>query len=190
MSNYIGAVLPQKERIQLCQPQEVIISDKFTGVLTVSRGICRLQERLRDVLAFRVKYFNVSFLSTDLDANQGVLMGLFSDRLAANVQQSNFRLGAASDTGDSTATAVPMVAWMVRHGTTNNFVSSASLSTAESNSLQRFASPTHIDEFDWLVSPLNQAFPSPVAHAYSIEMVIEFFSVCRCQSTLHVGPYG
>ena len=164
------------------------MSAKFNAVLNVFSGVVQIPERLRDVLAFRVKYVNISLLAADLSTNQGAVLGLFSSRLAGNVSSANFRIATSTDTNLATAVPAPCIGWIVRNGTTDNWMGATSLSSYESNQLQRFARPVDLDQFDWAVQPLNSSLPSPLAHAYSIEMVIEFYSTCQCQSRL-VLPY-
>jgi hypothetical protein len=168
--------------MQLCKkstPRTVLINSKFNGVLNVYNGVCKLSERFYDIVAFRVVYFNVSLGAADSDANQGLIIALSSSTLASAVQWTNYHVAISTDTGTNTAQAVPIIGWMARQGSTNG--ASTITTTAETNpSVQYLARPMSLDQFDWRVSALNQNMPSPMAHAYSIEIAIEFYRKCDC----------
>jgi hypothetical protein len=176
------------EALVLCQPKTVIIEHRFSGVLNVLSGICRLDVKLENVVAMRVKYFNITLMPTDGLAEDGVILGLFSTQLASNLSCNNFLLDVATDTANGTALGSNMIAWTPRISGGSPYQSSTDYIVDESI-LQRFARPIHLSEFDWAVQTLNAGIPSPLAYPYSIHVVIEFRQACQCRQRIKDDYY-
>ena len=141
--------------------------------LTVS-GNVRLDERIDDVIGFRVLYLAIAQEGALTQVN-GSLMVLSSNKLGGAVKRPSFKIAIASDT-------VPMVA--------NEFTNVIGLGVitkdnrdwgfpfSEVNRKIDFLSATPVQDFDWTVQPVSGGFLTP--NPFALDLVIEFYTQCQC----------
>lgn len=176
-------------KVQLCQPKTVIVSAGFNALQDTYSGIVSLNTRIDNVVAFRVKYFNITLFYDDLSANtNGTIFLLESSRLASNSNHNKFVTvrSSAPSTLQSAIDDSAVIGWS-SIVTTDVNTSSAAMQQ-DCNHLQVMSRPLCIENFDWTILPLASPLP-PVNHAYNIEFVIEFYSECQCQKR-YIDLYG
>lgn len=182
-------MLVEKCAQELCQPRLVFISCDFDGTQGVYSGLCRFETRLTDCIGFRVKYFNISMDTPGAALHRGAILALVSSRLASNISDNIARLGVSSNTGDTRVVNSNIVGWTVRNINGTSFSAASTCDPATINPFVKFARPVHLDEFDWLLSPLSGSLPVPMGAVYQIEIAIEFRQLCSCQSRVHDSYY-
>lgn len=175
--------------LQLCRPQRIVISVKCQSNRGILSGKCNLYTRLYDVKAFRVRSFNISSLAADYNAEQGAILVLSSSYLASSLSSPPLQFALSTDDGINMAFPCTAIATTTRNATTNDYASASLNNTTFNNDLHEFARAQPLDSFDWTISPLNGNFPQPFTHNYTIEIEIDFYTLCKCQTRLKL-PEG
>ena len=177
-------------KVLLCQPKVVLVGAQFNALQNVYGGFTTLETRLDNIVAYRVRYFNISINNADRDPlTSGQVFTLHSSQLGSNVNGGNHFIGGTSLGGALVQNArgdSSIIGW-----TPLGFGVIAVPSTPSQqliNTIQPLSRPLAIERFDWSVRPLTGVL-SPVNHVYTIEFAIEFFSECQCQ-TRYIGQYG
>lgn len=180
----------ESRQVLLCQPKVVLVSAQFNALQNVYGGFTTLETRLDNIVAYRVKYFNISINNVDRDPlTSGQIFTLRSSALGSNVNGGNHFIDAASvggalgqnAQGDST-----IIGWApLEFGAITVPVTPAQQLI---NTLQPLSRPLAIERFDWSVTPLNGVLP-PVNHVYTIEFAVEFYSECQCQKR-YINQYA
>lgn len=182
----------EKPVIQLCGPKTVLISSKFSGTNTIYSGTAILDRRIDRVVAMRVKYFNIPGLRfADLPNNITSFVILRSTALGSNLQEALFRTALSTDaTVQQALIQSNAIGWFSRDcglgagGSVGyqSFMASGNPTQNNTNNLLRFTTEQSIEKFDWAIEFLNQTFTT--AHTYSLDIAIEFFQECQCQSQM------
>ncbi len=180
----------EQRKVALCQPKTILVTAQFNALQNVYSGFTALETRLDNIVAYRVKYFNISIDNGDWNPLlNGSLFALRSSSLGSNVNGGNHFVSADSTAGalaqtafgDSTIIGWAGIASTALGGQTASFQQLC-------NHLQPLSRALAIERFDWTVSPLLGPLP-PINHVYTIEFAIEFYSPCQCQ-TRYVNQYG
>lgn len=173
-----------KREVRLCRAKNVLISSRFDAVRNVFSGQCRLAERLENIIAMRVHYFNITLDPADLSDQQSTVLLLASTKLGGYLSRQYVMSGVSVDSGiQNVGTVSGVIGRMVRNAGAD-FTDASAANAPELSQLLPFTSPTPIDTFDWAISPLGAAFPSPMTHPYEIAIMLSFYSECTCQSVL------
>lgn len=174
----------EKRKIKLCGPKTVLLNARFDNTQSVYAGKCVLGYRIDNVLAMRIKYFNISLLAADLSAQTSCLLLLRSSTLGGSLSYDLFRTATTTLLAQQTAqTESSVIGWAVRHAN-DSFFSGTAIQQSSSNNLLRFVTAIPIESFDWSIESLNATLPAPLGHNYNIEIAIEFFQECQCESEL------
>lgn len=180
----------ERKQVLLCQPKVVLVSANFNALQNVYGGFTTLETRLDNIVAYRVKYFNISINNTDRNPlTSGQVFTLRSSQLGSNVNGGNHFIDGVSVGGALVQNArgdSSIIGWaplgfgaITVPSTTNQQLI---------NTLQPLSRPLAIERFDWSIAPLSTVL-SPINHIYTIEFAIEFFNECQCQ-TRYINQYG
>ena len=181
-------ILDNPRKVLLCQPKTILVSAGFNAGQSAS-GIVSLQTRIDNIIAYRLKYFNLTLNPADWDPNVfGTIFTLRSSALASNRNTNHFvtalsppLLGIQSGIDTSNIigyNSVPQVATSL----------GSQIHQQQVNHLQSLSRPLCIEKFDWSIDLLSQPITA-LAHQYRAEFAIEFYCECQCQTRV-VDVYG
>lgn len=181
-----------KQELELCQPQTVIIGRRFPINTSILSGITRLDTKLENVIAMRVKYFNITLLDADMTPQlTNVLLGLFSTTLSSAIIQNNVLIDTTVNAanGNGTAVGTNCIGWTPRIAQSSTYNSTTDAVAAREPPLIKFGGPIHLSEFDWRIQGIEGDIPTSITHTYTVHIVLEFRSLCQCQYILHDTYY-
>lgn len=182
-SNYINFMHEDRQRkVLLCQPKTVLVTAQFNALQNVYGGFAILETRLDNIVAYRVKYFNISINNADWNPHlNGSLFTLRSSSLGSNVNGGNHFISGESTGGGLLQRALgdsTIIGWA---GIGSSGIGGQTTAMQQlCNHLQPLSRPLCIERFDWTVAPLLKPL-APINHTYTIEFAIEFYSPCQCQ---------
>lgn len=182
-------MLVEPREVRLCQPKTIIVSAGFNALQDQYGGTVSLNTRIDGVIAYRVKYFNITLDPADGDVNvNGTLFALRSMRLSSNSTHNKFvsAVSTAPSTLQSAVDDSTIIGWSSVSGVSISLASPAQ--QQQCNHLQSLGRAQAIEGFDWNIIPLAAPI-SPVNHPYRIEFVIEFYQECQCQNRV-IDVYG
>lgn len=173
----------EKQLVPLCRPKTVLFSAKFNALTQQLEGQVILPTRLDNIVAFRVKCFNVSLIAADFNFNDdGGLFTLHSFSLGSNISGGNHFMAASTGPGAPAQIAngqSSLIGWTILN-IANNSASSA-IETHHANHLQPFSRALCIERFDWRVQSNSVNTLVPLTTPATVDVVIEFYTVCECQ---------
>jgi hypothetical protein len=180
-----------KRRVLLCQPKTILVSQPFLANDSSYKGTVQLTTRLDEVVAYRVKYFNITIDPGDWDPQlTGSLVTLCSSSLGSNVNGGNHFVVGNSSVGTPTEISVgvsDVIGWGAINLNASLFSSAAQQQLC--NTLQPLSRPLCIERFDWSLRLVSATVPPLINHFFTIEFAIEFYSECTCQKRL-INQYG
>ncbi len=162
-------------------PQSVVISERLTTgfpITTPLTGVVKLRQRIDDVVAFRVLHCKFTRDGATSSGTNGSMLTIGGNTLGAKLARNPFQLALSTDTGVSEGIAYSNI---IGFGTTTNSNISWEFDDGEFNRKQYFTSAYSIESFDWQVTTLRGT-PNIIG-ACTVELVIQFFSQCRCDAS-------
>jgi len=155
------------------------------------RGNAKLQRRLENIVAFRVRSFHLTSSNTSIITviSSDNAAKLLSNRLGGKIISNPYQLGVSVDTGlaafpvNGTAqTVIPQSNMIGLRLVPTILAETGWTPLADINPLLRFITPQIIEDFDWQIAPIND-LPVAVTTVSFIHanITIEFFPQCTCK---------
>lgn len=174
-----------KKEVRTCQPKTIFIGQQKLAGQAFTGGLVKLEKRIYDVVAFRVRFFLITLDVNDLTP-YGALTLLLTSKELGRLSDSAFYVGTAVSTESVQNTEVVsnVIGWFGRGlqtGTGGNaIIGTSQAPSSVVNNYVRFKSPQVIENFDWNIFDLyGNALPA-FTHDYKVEMVLEFHQQCNC----------
>lgn len=159
-------------------PKRVVVSERIVAGIPIAgtsvSGTVRLQQRIDDVVGFRVCYVTVS-KENPVALADGTLLVLSSMALGSKLALNPFIFANTTDTANGSGIAFSDVIAVVPHGRVSG---QRIFAIEEVNQKLYFTSAFSIDFFDWTLSPVQGNFA--LSSACALELIIEFYTLCRC----------
>lgn len=159
-------------------PKRVVVSERINTGIPVAgssvSGTVRFQQRIDDVVGFRVCYASVS-KENPVALADGTLLVLSSKTLGSRLALNPFIFANTTDTANGSGISYSDVIAIVPHARTNE---QRLFNVEEVNQKMYFTSASAIEFFDWTLSPIQGNFA--LTSACALELIIEFYTLCRC----------
>ena len=156
----------------------VVSAQKTDMASTVFAGNVKLARRLDNIVAMRVRSFQVSLAAGDMLDTEGFLIGLFSSYLGSLLAYNPFQLGSASNIG-VIETVVTAQSNLIGLATKTSMQTGLPTFLELNPKMMKFNGCKTIQNFDWAMQDFQMPFKNgPVV---TMELVLEFFPDCACE---------
>lgn len=159
----------------------VIVQAKQVTQLSTFSGLVKLDYRIDDVCAMRVRHCNITVDNSPIPLPScGAVWILRSANLGSRLVRSPFKIALSNDSAQPNATAVTnsdVIGWTTM---ADVFLNNASPITPgwAINEVRHFGKLETVEQFDWSFTPTDPtSFPNSGGNAYMIEIVIEFLTL-------------